>query len=283
MREAIKRLLPAALKTELKKWLPYALKQPNPALRQYGTVQEIYPWRADDELDTRAYVQNYFSVFFPQLDTATTLRLWSYDERGKPLGERTEKLAPRQTLEISMREWAGKGRGTMMWHIVMPEAVARRPECAEHHAYFTDRGYIAFFKRGSQVSYMHGIDRYAVFQKSEAERFDAYYPSNGSFDWRPEIPLGPALGCASMDVMTVNRCHGPATIELKVLDGDKKTAAAYTKTVPERGLFCQELPGELLSKLADKGSLHVTGLPTPWSRVMILRHFPTGAVAAMHC
>lgn len=283
MREIVKKLLSPSARASLKRWLPYALKQPNPSLRQFGTVQEIYPWRVDEELDTRAYIQNYFSVFYPELDTATDVGLWCYDAGGALIGQRTGKLARNQTLAVSLREWVGPGRGTLMWHVVMPPSVAERPECAQHHAYFTDRGYIAFHKEEAQASYMHGIDRYAVFQKTADKRFDAFYAAADSFEWRPEIPLSPELGCTSMDVMTVNRCKAPAEIQLELLDAAKKPVATFKQRVSERGLFFQTLDSELLKRLGAGGSMRATGLPTPWTRVMILRHFSSGAIAAMHC
>lgn len=276
----------AGLKLRLKAALPYSLQEANPALRRFGTVDDLYPWRVEGGLDTRLFIQNYFSFFFPGLDTSTEVRLWLNDANGATLGRKTLPLARMQTADVSVKAWLGElGRGekagTLLWHVVMPPAVAAFG--AEQHAYFTDRGYIAFVKDGVQPSFMHGIDRYAVFQERGTETADRFYPEGESYSWRPEIPLGPGLGCESLDVMTVNRSEKPVTLELQILDGDGTVVDSRRRTVPARGLFLESLDGALLTRLADRGCLRVSGLPTPWSRVMILRHCPGGSVSPMHC
>lgn len=291
MREALKALyrrLPVspALKLRLKAALPYALQQPNPALRRFGCVDDLYPWRVDGGLDTRLFIQNYFSFFYPRLDTATEVRLWLDDAEGRELASKTLPVPHLGTADVSVKAWlASLGRsersGTLLWHVVMPASVAALS--ADQHAYYTDRGYLAFVKDGVQPSFMHGIDRYAVFQERDAQTRDRFYPEAGSYEWRPEIPLGPGLGCERLDVMTVNRAEQPVSLELLVLDGAKAVVETRRKTVPPRGLFLETLDAPLLGRLADRGSLRVSGLPTPWSRVMVLRHCPGGSVSPMHC
>lgn len=276
----------SALKLRLKSALPYALQQPNPALRRYGTVDDLYPWRVDGGLDTRLFIQNYFSFFFPTLDTATEIRLWLNDAEGRTLGRKTVPLGRMHTADVSVKAWLdslgrNESAGTLLWHVILPPAVAALG--AGQHAYFTDRGYLAFIKDGVQPSFMHGIDRYAVFQERETETADRFYPQGGSYAWRPEIPLGPGLGCVSLDVMTVNRSERPVELKLLILDGGKSVVETRRQTVPARGLFVESLDAGLLVRLGDRGCLHVSGLPTPWSRVMILRRCPGGSVSPMHC
>lgn len=275
-----------ALKSRLKAALPYALQQPNPALRRFGSVDDLYPWRVDGGIDTRLFIQNYFSFFFPRLDTATEIRLWLNDANGRELARKTLPAAHLGTADVSVKSWLlelgiTKTSGTLLWHVIMPPAVAALS--ADQHAYYTDRGYLAFIKDGVQPSFMHGIDRYAVFQERETETKDRFYPEGGSYSWRPEIPLGPGLVCESLDVMTVNRSERPAALELLVLDGAGAVVETRRRTVPARGLFLESLDGALLARLADRGCLRVSGLPTPWSRVMILRHCPGGSISPMHC
>ena len=274
------------LKLRLKAALPYALQQPNPALRRFGSVDDLYPWRVDGGIDTRLFIQNYFSFFFPSLDTATEIRLWLNDAEGRELGRKTLPLGRMATADVSVKTWletlgSTTESGTLLWHVVMPAPVAVLS--ADQHAYYTDRGYIAFIKDGVQPSFMHGIDRYAVFQERATQTTDRFYPEGASYSWRPEIPLGPGLGCERLDVMTVNRSERPVTLELLVLDGAKAVVEMRQKTVAARGFFLETLDGPLLARLADRGCLRVCGLPTPWSRVMILRHCPGGSVSPMHC
>jgi hypothetical protein len=278
--------LPDKFKQRLKSAMPYALQQPNPALRRHGTIDDLYPWRIDDGFDTRLFVQNYFSFFFPALNTATSLSLWLNDEGGRELARRSLPLGRMATADISLREWVSEigrpeVRGTLMWHVSPPPDISAFSE--PRHAYFTDRGYIAFIKDGVQPSFMHGVDRYAVFHERDPEPTDRYYPEGRAYEWRPEIPLGPSLGCLALEVLTVNRSDRPVEIELRVLDGDKEIVDSRRRLVPGRGLFHERLEAELLVRLADRGSLHALGLPTPWSRVMILRRCPGGSASPMHC
>ncbi len=271
----------------IKEMLPYALRQPNPALRQYGTIQDLYPWRVDNGLDTKLYIQNYFSIFYPLLDTDTSVSIWCYDANGKLMMQQKKILRKMQTLPVSIKQWVksqgfSDERGTLMWHIQMPETVSNRSECREDHAYFTDRGYIAFVKDEKQVSFIHGIDRYAVFQKTAEERFDLYYQPAKAWEWRPEIPLDPALQSKQIDIITVNRVSKQIEIKIDILDKDGLLCATLSQKVPHRGLFLQTIQEPLLLKL-NGGSMRVSGLTTPWSRVAILRHCHNDSIAAMHC
>jgi hypothetical protein len=272
----------------LKAALPYALQQPIAALRRWGTVSDLYPWVVEDGLDTVVWLQNHFSVFYPSLDTSTRATLWLYDAAGAPLGRKEFPLGHLATVPIPIAAWVEElgdrgGSGTLLWHIVLPEAVARLPETRERHAYYVDRGYIAFVGRDGQTSFMHGIDRYAVFQEAEAERWEPFYPSRAAVRWRPEVPLGPWLGCETLEVLTVNRALESVRITLRALDASRRPVAVEERVVPARGLFRARLERALLEGLGDAGSLEVEGLPTQWSRVMILRRFASGAVSPMHC
>ena len=224
MRKLLKglyRRLPVSneLKLRLKSALPYSLQEANPALRRYGTVDDLYPWRAEGGLDTRLFIQNYFSFFFPGLDTATEVHLWLNDAGGRTLGRKTVTLGRMQTADVSVKSWVESlGRtetaGTLLWHVVMPAAVAALS--ADQHAYYTDRGYIAFVKDGVQPSFMHGIDRYAVFQERATEHTDRFYPEGASYSWRPEIPLGPGLGCAQWLRPALRAERGPDPLPVAV-------------------------------------------------------------------
>ena len=106
LKDIYKRLpVSKALKALLKSSLPYALQQPNPVLRRFGAVDDLYPWRVDGGLDTRLFVQNYFSFFFPRLDTATEIRLWLNDAEGRELGRKTLPVAHLGTADVSVTSW----------------------------------------------------------------------------------------------------------------------------------------------------------------------------------
>ena len=53
----------------------------HPGLKEIGTVQDLYFWASDGDLDTILLLQNYFSALYPLLDTATTGSVSIYDRR----------------------------------------------------------------------------------------------------------------------------------------------------------------------------------------------------------
>ena len=64
----------------------------HPDLKRYGTVQDLYYWVVDQQLDTVLPLQNYFSVFFPEIDTTTIGRISIFDNQGERLGEKLFSL-----------------------------------------------------------------------------------------------------------------------------------------------------------------------------------------------
>ena len=85
---AVASYLPRSMKSAARRLL---FKNRHPAhlgLREFGAVQDLYYWVADGRLDTLVPVQNYFSVFYPKLDTATSGSLVVFDSQGVPVGRK---------------------------------------------------------------------------------------------------------------------------------------------------------------------------------------------------
>ena len=57
-----------------------------PALKRFGTVQDLYYWVAEGKLDTVLLLQNYFSALYPTLNTETEGSVRLYGKDGQVLG-----------------------------------------------------------------------------------------------------------------------------------------------------------------------------------------------------
>lgn len=276
------------VKHKIKKMLPYRFQEKNPALRKYGTVQDLCFWRIDQGIDTVLLIQNFYSIYYPHLNTKTRVSIRCYDSRGEILCQNTYPLETRETKRISVRDLLSsvplsESYGTLMWHIALPEEVASQKECADNHAYFTDRGYISYEKLNSQACFVHGIDRYAVFQKTDFDEFSHYYSPSSSFSWNGEIPISIELGCEKLDVLTINRTSKHAEISLDLLDNASNTIQSWNENVAPRGAFLKSIEKDVIESFAAPGSIRIRGVPTEWSRMIIMRHFQGDAISVMHC
>ena len=81
------RLLPGPLRVQVKKIYLKHNHWANPKLKRFGTVQDLYYWVSDENLDTLLILQNYFSIFYPDIDTETKGSITVYDYDGHLLIE----------------------------------------------------------------------------------------------------------------------------------------------------------------------------------------------------
>ena len=94
------RRLPPGMKRAARH-IVYGGGHPNaPSVKTIGTVQDLYFWIADDEIDTILPLQNYFSVFFPNHDTATTVHIEFYGPNGGLLGSTARQDSMRNVLDL---------------------------------------------------------------------------------------------------------------------------------------------------------------------------------------
>ncbi|GEM_PF-2036446 len=275
-------------KNHIRNRLPHSLKEKNPSLRKYGAINDLYPWISDGEIDTTFYIYNHHSVYYPHLDTRTKVNLWWFDSNGVEIGKREFELGVLETKQISVATEKSifsspSSVGTLLWHISVPKAVLDLPECTKGHAYFADRSYYCFTKGKSFAAFVHGIDRYAVFQKGVSDKYDLFYGKKGNYSWFPEIPFGSNLGCQRVEIITTNRCASSQAISLRLRNQSGQELFTHTSEVAPRGVFRYVASESQLAALGPNGSFDLHGLPTQWTRVMLLMHFSNGAITLMHC
>jgi hypothetical protein len=257
-----------------------------PQFRRFGTINELYFWRLDRDIDTVAPVQNFFSFLFPHLDTATEGWLWVYDRDGKQVAQRRFEVphAGMHVLRLSEFVDRGLGHGTLMWHLRMPDRIATDPEVRANLVYFTDRGYLLYEKSGCQPCFIHGVDRYAVFQRQEEERYDLFYAGGrGTRSWVAELPLRRGMQ-EELEVVLLNRSAQQHEFSVGVHRNGGEQIHSARAAVQPRGAGLVLLNADVLSRLGDtEGYLRIDGIPTQWGRPALMRHFAGGAISTMHC
>lgn len=277
--------LPKSFRPWLKSRLPLRLQRQR-NLRQFGTINELYFWRLDHGIDTVAPIQNYFSNLFPNHQTGTCGRIWVFDRSGIEIASSDFDLPQGGMHLVRMSEMVGREHnfGTFMWHIRMPDSVANLELVRKNLMYFTDRGYICYEKNNSQPAFVHGVDRYSVFQGQDMDSKDFFYgkPEKGRA-WIPEFPIQPGMQ-SEIDLMLLNRNRSIRKCLITMhRNGGEKVFESHQTILPG-GASLLNLNQEVLGLLEnDNGYFMVTGLPTQWGRPTIARHFPSGAISVMHC
>jgi hypothetical protein len=277
--------LPQSVRPWLKSKVPLRLQRGR-QFRKYGSINELYLWRLDYGIDTVAPIQNYFSNLFPDLETTTHGQVWIYDRNGVEVARREFELPHRGMHLVRISELVEREEtyGTFMWCVRMPDSVANQALVRENLVYFIDRGYICYEKDNSQPAFVHGVDRYAVFQRQDMESRDLFYdePERGRA-WTPEFPIKADMQY-SIDVTLLNRTHDvtDCLLTLHRNGGEKIFEAA--RTIQPRGGALLSLDKSKLDLLkGDTGYFMLNGLPTHWGRPAITRHFSSGAISVMHC
>lgn len=278
-------LLSAATRAWIKKNTPLKWQRQR-HLRNFGTITELYFWRTDRDIDTIAPIQNYFSALFPDLNTETTAKIWFYDDKGTLIVEHVFNLGHKSTHVVRLSDIPeiSLGHGTFMWHINMPDSVARLDAVRKNLIYFTDRGYICYEKSGSQPVFTHGVDRYAVFQKQELDQHELFYPQRASTrTWTPEFPLIEGMQTET-EIVLLNRSAHSQQYEISVFKNGGALISKSSIDVAPRGVGIFLIDDELMRRLdGSSGFFSVDGIPTTWGRPAIMRHFSSGAISIMHC
>lgn len=275
--------LPRTLRNWISRKIPDHLKREK-HLKKFGVINDLYFWRTDNEIKTIAPIQNFYSPLFPNLDTKTKGHVWIWDNQGKLLDDHTFSLSHMGSYELDINKFTPKDSiGTFMWHISIPNSVAKIPEVENEKIYFTDRGYICFLKKGVQPSFMHGIDRFSIFQKQSLTDFDLFYKRDNNKTWIAEFPLNKSSE-SKIDIILVNRSMNSKNFTLDVFRNGNTKLFSKDFLAPSKSVVIFTLSEDDLSVLEnDSGYFSVSGIPTPWGRPAIMRYFKNGAISTMHC
>jgi len=279
--------LPFSAKTIARKILFKSRHPGHLGLKGIGTIQDLNYWAADGRLDTLIPLQNYFSVFYPMLDTATSGRIIVFDGQGQLIGQKEFSVAHQATVQLHLsailKEWHKEPTsiryGTFICDIRVPASVKKALQ-ASSPFYFIDRFYTAYLNHHGQPAFVHGIDK--AFINPGSEKLKRWYPGNKCYTWVPEIPIN-IQEYERFTVIVCNRVGRSRVVRLVVEDTENRQRE-WEATVPFNGVKRFELTSENTSGLVPvELRMRLEGLPTEWGRALVFKEFSSGTISVMHC
>ena len=259
----------------------------HPGMKDVGTVQDLYYWVADGNLDTLLLLQNYFSALYPQFDTATNGTVSIRDSEGAVLGETGFSLNHRGAVKLRISSLlkeiqadAGITFGTLEVHISIPAGVLKHIQDAKP-LYFWDRFYITYTTAQGQACFVHGIDKTHIYQEGKSSPTD-WYGSPQDRQWAPEMPVN-INEYQRFTVIMVNRTTQPAKMTLSLSDKKDETLS-WSQEIAPKGAGRFELTQDDMGSLEpEELRMRMRGMATTWGRPMVFKEFANGAISAMHC
>ena len=259
----------------------------HPALKNFGTVQDLYYWIADGKLDTLLLIQNYFSALYPALNTETTGTISIYSKDGLFLGSKNFSIPHcgcaklrvsglREELQIP----PDHSFGTVEVNIAIPEDVMEHTR-EETPLYFWDRFYIGYTNSEQQACFVHGVDKTHIYHEGSPDATD-WYKKPKDHPWAPEIPID-MDDYHKLSVILINRTSGNAKVTL-ILSDTENGSLSLEAQIPAKGVHRFELNRERTAGLVStEMRMRVQGMATQFGRPVVFKEFPNGAISAMHC
>ncbi|MCH9021768.1 MAG: hypothetical protein IID32_03285 [Planctomycetes bacterium] len=279
--------LPSGVKSLAKRVLFKDRLWAYPALKKFGTIQDLYYWVADGNLDTLLILQNYFSAFYPQLATETEGSITLFSERGDILGK-TQFALPHcgsakfraTSLLADLQVSADHTFGTLEVNIAIPKDVLEHIK-GQRALYFWDRFYIGYQNAQGQICFVHGVDKTNIYRDGDP-RSISWSKAPENHEWAPETPIN-IDDYAKFTVIMINRANRNSDITLTLLD-TKDEYLSWSAEIPPGGVHRFELSSENTSVLVPTElRMRIKGMPTQWGRPVAFKEFPNGAISAMHC
>ena len=256
-------------------------------LKKIGTVQDLYYWVSDGNLDTLLLLQNYFSALYPNLETSTDGTVTVFDKDGNLLCTKSFDLGANCCAKFrvsGLLEESGINPhgtfGTLEVHIAIPKGVKEHLDDLSPF-YFWDRFYIGYTTNLGQTCFVHGVDKTHIYRDGEENPIDWYKPSE-DWDWAPEIPVN-INDYEKFSVIMVNRTSKSSEITLTLSDTDDESMS-WSQQIPAKGVRCFELDSEITADLnPTELRMRLNGMATQYGRPAVFKQFANGAISAMHC
>lgn len=292
MLQTLRRMLPPPIKTAVRSFMFRTTGRHwlQPALVGRGTVGDYYYWMADGTIDTNVLLNNFYSVFYPERETATTGTLTLNDPTGKPLGTQHVSVGHMGCVKLRVSDlldaWCRPGEprptyGSMLFTLEIPPEVLSALEVFEGPFYFWHRFYIEYVRPGSQPAFVHCVDK-TMIHRHGGVRPTRWYPRPRVRDWAPEMPLN-IEDYQRLYVIMINRTVRPARMTLTVADCEDRIRT-FEATVRPDHVHRFELNQENLRGLNFEGlRMRLSGMPTTWARPILFKEFTNGTISTMHC
>ena len=286
---AVASYLPRSVKSVARRWLFSKSHPAHIGLRGVGVVQDLYYWVADGTLDTFLPVENYFSVFYPLLDTSTVGTITVFDGQGLEIGRKKFELAHlgscKMRISHILQEFGGERRlgitfGTLICDIAVPASVRQVIDVAQPF-YFWDRFYIGYLSRAGQPTFVHGVDK-TFISRADRQGFNRWYPYARTYRWAPEIPINIA-DYEKFTIVVTNRVARSAHFRL-LLEDTSDQYREWDAVIRPNGVARFELTTANTAGLNPcELRMRLEGMPTQWGRPLVFKEFASGAISAMHC
>lgn len=284
--------LPNSVKRPLRRLMRGTTNPYFPGVKRAANVSDLYFWIADGEIDTTLLLDNFFSRFFPDLDTRTETNIEFFDADGRLVAKCRQELGQMATpvlwaskvLKEAGCELVGtpKGYGNVIWYTRIPDAVRSRMAELDEDMLFWDRGYIGYIGPRQQVAFIHGVDKAAVTVQQNQRRPWMIRPEH-RYVASPEIPVE-FSEYTELDLIVQNRDRNERVIDMTVSDSAGRNKS-WTARVPAMGVHRFHLEPKDLSALdgSTPMRLNVSGLPTRFGRPVAFKRFSGGQFSLMHC
>jgi len=283
----IARYLPGNLRS-MARTMYYRGRNPaHPAMKGFGTVQDLYYWVADGDLDTVLLLQNYFSALYPAASTETRGTVTFYDKSGVSLGEETFSLPHLGSAKFRLSSSLERQQspqdntfGTLEVNIDIPKDVLDRLR-SQRSMYFWDRFYIGYTNRHGQVCFVHGVDKTYIYRAGKAGP-SFWYKTPENRQWAPEIPVD-ILDYKKFSVIMLNRTSRSADVTLTLTDIEE-ISRSWSAEIPSKGAHRFELtPEDVAGLVPTEMRMRVQGMASRYGRPVVFKEFANGAISAMHC
>jgi len=257
-------------------------------MRRFGTVQDLYYWVYNGNIDTLLLLQNYFSALYPQLDTATNGTISVFDCDGQLLGFHSFNLPHSGCAKLRVSELLknfdnpdSDEFGTLEVNISIPGGVMSHIK-DQSPFYFWDRFYLGYTTAKGQTCFVHGVDKTHIYREAgTAQPVDWYKPAKG-IQWSPEIPVN-INDYEKLSVVLINRTNELTTVQLILLDYNDKFLS-WSQSIPAKGVRKFELTAENTVGLEPSElRMKIDGMPSQYGRPVLFKEFQNGAISAMHC
>jgi hypothetical protein len=256
------------------------------SLQGVGTIQDLHYWVADGHLDTLLLFQNYFSVVYPTLSTATSGSIYLFSRDGVLLGTKDFSLPHLGSTKFNVASLLKEFHvapehpfGTLEYRLRIPPAVLALIR-QEAPFYFLDRFYICYITAQGQPTFVHGIDRTHIFREGR-RRPIRYFPRPEGRPWAPETPVNIAQ-YKKFSVILTNRSSRSATMGLVVSDINDHSLKWRARILPN-GVHRFELtPENTLPLHPVELRMRIEGMASGLGRPLLFKEFPNGAVSALH-
>ena len=256
----------------------------HPSLKGTGSVQDLYYWTSEDNVDTMLLLQNYFSVFYPELNTDTYGSINLFDDAGGLLGEKRFPLLKWASVKLMISslliEFGVPDNvrfGTLECHLEVPNAVMAESQ----GNYFFDRFYIGYATSLGQPAFVHGVDRTHIYREDKPKSFSWYEKSNDD-QWAPEIPID-IHDYKKLNVIMINRTNSKSTTTLEISDRNDRSKQ-WKALIEPHGVHRFELNRSNTDELDPQElRLKIIGMASKSGRPVLFKEFDNGSISVMHC